>query len=412
MPDTSSTKKMAPSKREFILLDEGWDITKYVAVGLKNVGCTVHMVTATDGHPDAKYLGRKITCEAVPPVRSEEYIGVVGDVLDRWPAASVLALTEEILYRIWDTAPAWAGRVFPICQPWQRTLLCGKARLSEYVAATGVRVPKQRRISPADELGIAVEEFGLPVVVKGATSTGGARVRIARTRQDAVDTAARIAKDGNCFLQEYVAGPTFLVGGLFVDGQPIRLYAGEKIECAHATGPSIRLRTDDDPNILLFALVVFRALRWTGLASLDMMRRSDGNYTFIEFNPRPWGALPASARAGVDLFRPLVSLLSGETPEPDLSFVPNHRTTLFPQTATARLRKGGIRSLTSLVREPHIWLDAPWRNPGLVAHLVRQLWWRWRDGRPKTVGQTPDQGGAMREMGEHFGSARVNAPKG
>lgn len=368
-------------KLEVILLDEGWAPTLYAAAGLRKAGCAVHIVTAAGGEClDVKYLGREITREVVPSIGSAGYIHAVEAVLARRPSAKVLAFTETVLYRLWDEDPPWLCRIYPEFPAWQRELLRDKARLSEYAARAGAGIPHQRPISSLADASSVVETLGLPAVVKGAIGHGGSSVRIVHTAQEALQAMEEIAKKGKCFLQQYIAGPTFLVGGLFHCGQPLRLYAGEKIECAHATGPSLRLCSDDDASLIAPALAVFRALGWSGLASVDMMRGQDGNYYFIELNPRPWGSIAAAAQTGVDMFEPLACLLSGNVPAPDLSFAKGAESTLFPQVAQARLRPGGVRSLACLAREPRIWLGAPWRDPGLAIHLARYIWWSWRDG--------------------------------
>jgi len=64
--------------QEVVLLDEDWLVTLYVAVGLRNAGCTVHIVSAA--YPerlDVKYLGRRITREVAPPVRSDGYVSAI-----------------------------------------------------------------------------------------------------------------------------------------------------------------------------------------------------------------------------------------------------------------------------------------------------------------------------------------------
>lgn len=372
--------------RRVVLLDEGWDVTLYVAVGLRDAGCTVHILTAAGAERvDAKYLGPRITREQMPLVRDPNYFSAMESALLRFVgghlgSVHVLPLTESILYHLWKANPAWMDRVFPSCSPELRDLLCDKAIMSDYVAGAGARIPRQIPVTAAADADRALEELGLPVVVKGGTGCGGGRVRIAATKSQAIDTVAQFSASGTCFLQQYISGPTFLVGGLFYDGRPIRIYAGEKVECTHATGPSLRLRSVDDAALLDASLRIFQALRWTGLASVDIMRGPDGEIYFIEFNPRPWGAIAASAKCGVDLFGPFAQLLSVHLPAPDLSFVADIHTALFPQVAATRLCNAGVRSLACLLREPRIWLDAPWQNPGLVAHLSRRVWWNWRRG--------------------------------
>ncbi len=377
-----STKKHLQAKQAFVLLDEGWDATVYLAVGLKKAGCTVHIVTPTrrDVKADDKHLGREITREMVAPIDTPGYLRAVEEALAKRPFAKVLVLTEEVMYRVWDAGCEWLDRIYPSLPEPQRELLRDKARMSAHVAKAGVRIPAQRTVSSAAVAMDAIQALGLPIVVKGGTGVGGASVRIAKTADQALDAVTEIAREASCFLQQYVSGPTFLVGGLFRDGEALRIYAGEKVECSHATGPSLRLVSDADPALIAHALQTFRALRWNGLGSVDVMRGADGKYYFIEFNPRPWGAISAAAQAGVELFGPLARLIAGKTPAADLSFAGGVHSSLFPKVAMTRVRPGGMRSLQCLVREPSVWMDAPWRDPGVVAHFARYIWWSWRAG--------------------------------
>ena len=376
---SKSAREHAP-QQQVLLLDEGWVVTPHIAAGLRNAGCSVHILTATSnrGLADAKYLGPWITREMAPPIRSEEYISAVETAMADWPQAQVLALTEPVMYRLWDTDRVWIDRVFPRCSSWQRELLRDKACLSRHVANAGLSIPRQISLRSAAHVDAAMQALGLPVVVKGAVSRGGNAVRIVDSPQDVYRAFAEFSQSGSVFLQQYIPGPTLLAGGLFCDGQPLRIYAAEKVESTCNTGPSLRLRSEADPALIACMLQVFQAMRWSGLASLDMMRDPDGGYCFIEFNPRPWGSIAACAKAGVHLFGPLAALLRGTVPEPDLNFAAGVEATLFPQVASTRLCEGNLRSLLGFVREPRMWLDAPWRDPGLTAHLARDIWWNWR----------------------------------
>src|SRR5262249_5250590 len=148
--------------------------------------------------------------------------------------------------------------------------------------------------------------LGLPLVVKGAVGSGGKMVRIVENRAE-LDEAARRARalGGAWLLQELIPGPTYLVGGLFHQGAPLRLYAGRKIEQYPArTGGAIPLRSIGDGAVIEAGLRAMRALAWTGFASADLMRRPDGRVVLLEINPRLWGSLAGAASAGVDLFTP------------------------------------------------------------------------------------------------------------
>ncbi|MEO6828416.1 MAG: hypothetical protein ABI164_01300, partial [Acidobacteriaceae bacterium] len=139
-------------------------------------------------------------------------------------------------------------------------------------------MPEQQPVSTPASVEKTIHLLGLPIVVKGAVGTGGSTVRLAHTMDEVLAAIAKISREGSCFLQQHIVGPTFLVGGLFRDGEPLRLYAGGKTECAHPTGPSLRLRSERNDKLMAEALAVFRANRWTGLASVDMMRGADVKY--------------------------------------------------------------------------------------------------------------------------------------
>jgi predicted ATP-grasp superfamily ATP-dependent carboligase len=147
------------------------------------------------------------------------------------------------------------------------------------------------------------------------------------------------------------------------------------------TGPSVRLRTVDDAELVAAALAVFRALRWSGLASADFIRDVEGRFYFLEVNPRPWGSIAAAEAAGVDLFTPLAQLLTGGTPAPQLACRAGTSSTLFPQHMQALAAGGTLGSLGRALADVSAWRAAPWHRPGLVLHLLRWPWWQWRRAR-------------------------------
>ena len=228
----------------------------------------------------------------------------------------------------------------------------------------------------------------LPLVIKGATGASGMRVRIVSTDAElarAVDDARRAG--GEWVAQEFIPSPTYLVGGVFHRGEPLRLYAAEKLE-QHPprTGPAIRLRStgDDYAALLESAVRAIRELRWTGSRERGPHAAPDGRYVLLEINPRPWGSIASALDAGVDLFTPFADLICrraslrrpGVRPEsrlPHLPAVPARRSVSQPRRdrpgPSRPVRGAGPRVAPPSVRPPQP--PAALRGPRAVARVFQ-----------------------------------------
>ena len=363
-----------------LLLDEEWAATAHVATALAAAGCTVHAFTPGKG--DTRFLDGVLTRIEAPPVTSPAYLPALARIVESGRFDHVIGLTDATLHALWSAPRSWEALDFPRTTLHQRDVLRNKRLQLECARSVGVRCPDYREVATVAAVADAVGSLGLPVVVKGVAGVGGQTVRIAESAVEAAAYWRAMPAEEPAFLQRYVHGATYLVGGLFADGAPLRIYAAEKTEMLPArTGPSVRLRTVDEPELVAAALAVFRELRWSGIASADFVRGADGHFYFLEVNPRPWGSVGAVAAAGVDLFGPLAALLAGGDPAPRLGWRSGVDRALFPQYAQARAADGTVSSLARALFDPAVWRAAPWQSPALLLHLARWPWWQWNDAR-------------------------------
>ena len=361
-----------PCSLRVLLLDEGWAQTIDLAVGLANAGHRVTVLTANGG--TARHQYRTTQWLSGPALESPALLRYLDQLMIETPFDRVLPLTEAGMLRLWDANPAWADRISPSAAGWQRRLLRDKYALSEHLAAFGVDVPRHQRLAPGANPEVLARELGLPLVLKGATGAGGTRVAIVETVAELARAIQRARSMGGAWgVQELVDGPTVLFGGVFHDGRALRIFAGEKLEQhPRRTGPAIRMRSLADPALLELGMRILGALRWTGFASADLIRRGDGRYIFLEVNPRLWGSAAAARSAGVDLFTPFAAMLAGEPPAPDLAFATDQDVRIFPRylLSPAYWRPSGVlRAVRDL-------LDAerqPWRQLGFVRHLAARM---------------------------------------
>ena len=340
----------------------------YLARALEDAGFAVTVLTANG--TSARCRARTVEWISGPHVATSELVPHVDRLMPDFDR--VLPLTERAMRQLWAAPHAWIDRVFPAVEPWQGALVLDKHAVVEHMAARGLATPRHVDVAAAGEL-------GLPVVIKGATGSGGRMVHVADTRAElaAALEKARVA-GGRWIAQEYIAGPTFLFGGVFDRGRPLRIYAAEKLELHPArTGGAIRVRSRRDPDLVAAGLAAMRELAWTGFASADFMRGADGRYLLLEINPRLWGSLAGALAAGVDLFAPFCELLAGETPRADLAFADGVECLIFPRYLNARAH----RTLAGLRRA---WADLrgeqgrDWRDPRFVAHVLHRLYWMRR----------------------------------
>jgi hypothetical protein len=351
-----------------LLVEEGWNQTVHVARALEIAGHTVSVITANG--QAAHYRQRGVTWSSGPRVSDPElarHVARAAERIDR-----IVPLSERVMTRLWDAPiPSLHAQLFPATEEWQRSLVRDKHHLVEHMRERGLAVPVQVPLSRAGEL-------ALPVVIKGAVGAAGTHVHIAET-PDALARivariAARVATTGDTWVaQELVPGPTYLVGGLFHEGTPLRLYAAEKLE-QHPprTGPAIRLRSRDYPALVDLGVRAISELRWTGLASADVMQRPDGTYVLLEVNPRPWGSVAGARTAGVDMLAGFSELLAGRVPRADLSFATDEECMIFPRylLAPAYRSLGGLaQALRDLGGEQ----GRDWRHPGFAMHLIRRV---------------------------------------
>jgi biotin carboxylase len=367
--------------RGVLLVEEGWSQTLALAAALEDAGHAVTVLTANGGA--ARCVRRTVRWCSGPALDDTRFVAHVDRVVREAGVAHVVPMTEAVMTRLWHARPAWADRIVPAADDRQRRLLRDKLVMTEHMATRGLLVPRQRRLTPATDPRALIGALGLPLVVKAAAGSGGRRVWIVETAAQLARALARArALGGEWGVQERVAGPTFLVGGVFHAGRPLRIYAAEKLE-QHPprTGPAIRLRSDDDPALLELGLRAIGELGWTGFASVDCIRRPDGRHVFLEINPRLWGSCAAARSAGVDLFAPFAALLAGDVPAPDLGFTAGDDHRIFPRYLLSPRYwhpAGAARAVRDLLRHPR----QDWRHAAFVRHVLTRLYRLGWPGRP------------------------------
>jgi hypothetical protein len=392
-----------------------WPCAGLLAAGLVREGCEVHRILDLRGIFVASDPSRRRRCWSWPDSRFKSTVRVdsvfdpafpelVGRLVEQLQIDVVIPMLEPAMYELWrHPDAAWASRVFPPTNSWQRERVLSKWSMSEAARSWGVDVPLQRRADGTDDadntdgtdaVREAWAELGLPLVVKDVVGGGGTRVSVCETRDEVTAEVARlIDAEGVPLLQEYVDGLTYIAGGLFQDGRAVRLYTGVKLQQHPArVGPSTLLRSVDEPELTAATLKVFEGLRWTGMASADFVRRPEGGFAFLEVNPRPWGALGAALDAGIDFAGPYAAILRGERPASDLRSPAGREFRLPAARILGHVTRGTAREALAVLSDRSAWDDIAWGDRGEVVdatlHRLRNARQARRAIKPSAAGSS------------------------
>lgn len=357
-----------------LVLDEGFVSGAIAAIALERAGCRVDVIAAAGGNARCPH-GRG-EWRIAPRLDDPRYLAALDRTVRDGAYDVLYPVTEPLQALLWSRRPAWSGLTFPHVSDALRSRLHDKHAMSALLAEHGIRVPAQSPILRDDaDLDAAIARLGVPCVVKGTAGRGGVSTRICEHARQAERAVHRFRRRGErCFVQQYVRGPTLLAGGVFREGRALALFTGEKTTQYPArTGPAATMRSIDDAPLRAVAMEVFRALRLSGIASLDLIRDPDGGILFLEVNPRPWGSMQAARDSGVDLFTPLAALWRGVVMPSMRTSVPDVETAIFPLyllSGAARRSPAGRAAIATDLRRA---LAVAAHEPRFAYHLARRL---------------------------------------
>lgn len=348
---------------DVILVDTTWASVDYMAYQLVKRGLRVHAFTPflhrprymrVTSYPYSSYIEQPLVKETSDSFRA---------MVDRIGPACIMPCTERALYWMWDQPDHIQRLSLPDVDPAVRPLLLDRALLLAEADAWGVPVPAGVPLDSRADCDTAVAG-GLPLMVKSGRSIGGSFVALCRTPEEVISAFERFAPRGTSVTAQYFyTGPTYQAGAFFVDGEAVHLYVGEKtIMWPELTGYSYEVRSAGEPylsQLRQYVESVCKQLRLTGLAGFDFVLGEDGEFRFVDFNPRLWGCADATLSAGVGLYDGLARWIRDGTAGPPTTSVPGITHSVFPKYAFEPSGISPWRRLASL-------RDAPWDAPSFI----------------------------------------------
>lgn len=149
-----------------------------------------------------------------------------------------------------------------------------------------------------------------PALVKPARGSYGRGIDRFDTREDLLRRLRAAPPDGPFVVQTFLSGYDIDCSVLCVDGDVIA-YTVQRafLPGYHAFGAATGVDFVHDDAVFSLARRLTAALRWSGIAHIDMRYDADdATVKLIEMNPRYWGSLLGSLAAGVNF--PYLSCLA------------------------------------------------------------------------------------------------------
>jgi predicted ATP-grasp superfamily ATP-dependent carboligase len=189
-------------------------------------------------------------------------------------------------------------------------LAVDKERTLELAASLDIPVPRTLPLVDAEDVEEAVDQIGLPAVIKPvrswvADSAGGRRVisSIVTTADEAREAAAtNAARGGQLIIQEWVRGRREAISLFAADGRIWARFAQVAQRMFPPLGGSsvVRESIPLPKDLTEFAERLVFAAGLEGYAEVEFRRDTSGRPRLMEINPRLSASVEIAVRAGID----------------------------------------------------------------------------------------------------------------
>ena len=195
----------------------------------------------------------------------------------------------------------------------------------------GIPIPETYYPESLEEVIEISEKIEYPTIIKRRKGSGvDDGVRLARSKDDlvkkykeieSIPSDSLINEQKHPLIQEYIPGEIRDVNVLFNKGKPRAALAQRRIWTLPPDGgPGILNETINDPSLIDLSLKIMKEIKWHGLAQVEFKLDSNGKPRLMEINPKFWGTLELSIKAGIDFPRLLYEMTMYEDVEPVFTY--------------------------------------------------------------------------------------------
>ena len=233
-------------------------------------------------------------------------------------------LSVEICIRNRKVLERYTRLPFPTIESFQ--IASDKSQTTRIAEDLDIPTPKTYYISNSTELTRLAGKLSYPVIIKPRRGSGSHGIRIVQSERDFLNRHAEVHKIYPWpIIQELIPYGGGGYGASFLFDQTnnsIASFAHKRIrEYPVNGGPSTLRESIPGDEIKEMGVKLLKAIGWEGVAMVEFMRDPrDGQYKFLEINPRFWGSLELAVVSGINFPLLLYKSALGENFETPLNY--------------------------------------------------------------------------------------------
>lgn len=243
------------------------------------------------------------------PYREPEgFVDDISAAMQRAGATVLLPGHEDILVlaRLRERLPP--SVILPVDDADKLTRSINKWHIIELARVAGVPVPESYKPETTDEVRAVARQLQYPAIVKTQLGNSAKGVFVVQSAAEAVSRYETAVAEYALpparwpVLQQFAQGTGYGVCLLYNRGEFRAAFAEKYLRCKEGNfGTSTFRESVDAPELIEYGRALLDSLKWHGVAHLDFIYdEATKKAALIEINPRFWGALDLSVRAGVD----------------------------------------------------------------------------------------------------------------
>jgi predicted ATP-grasp superfamily ATP-dependent carboligase len=325
-----SARADAPTSLDAVVLDAGLRQSLASVRSLGRAGLHVGAAESARERAPAAFWSRwcVATARLAEPTHPNEFVDGLLSLLDERPTRVVMPANDGSI----DALVARRSEVerraaVALASGDGLEIALDKARTLEVARDAAIACPRSRLVVTSDATDAAVDEIGLPAVVKPTRSwvhSGTAVGRrlsgeIVRNSGEAQKAVGQIVDNGGVALvQEWVCGRREAVSVFTASGRRL----GQFAQVAHRTRPVlggssvVRESIPMPPDLAADAWRLVEAIGLDGYAEVEFRRDATGRALLMEVNPRLSASVELAVRAGIDFPMLVYRWIIGEHLEP------------------------------------------------------------------------------------------------
>jgi predicted ATP-grasp superfamily ATP-dependent carboligase len=222
----------------------------------------------------------------------------------------ILPCSEGSLWAISSERDEFDGTEVSLALPPAETVArcTDKAELVSRAGSAGLGAPETAVCASREEASTAAARFGFPAVVKPMRTVfeegGEARHLASSLIADEQELEQQLEVAGlPCLIQHREQGPVVSFAGVFAEGRMMASACSRYIRTwPPEAGPvSFSHTFAPEPETLAAVGRLVAALGWEGIFELEAIERGPADFAVLDFNPRIYGSLALTVKAGAPL---------------------------------------------------------------------------------------------------------------